>query len=61
MLEGAIVLYGNATSEDIEFMQEDKNSFSFPSEASSTSSSTLSDAQSAAPDLDLLFNQICEE
>lgn len=42
-------------------MNTDTDLPSFPSSASSTSSSTLSDAQSAAPDLDLLLTQICNE
>lgn len=55
-----IVIYGNPTSSDLQFM--DSASFSFPSSKSSSStlSSTVSDAESA-PELDLLFPSICEK
>lgn len=56
-MQTQLVLYGNPTLSDMDFIMDTD----FPSSASSTSSSTLSDAQSAAPDLDLLFNQICNE
>ena len=71
MLEGAkpigagvetneLVLYGNPTPSDIQFMHS--HPFSFPSISSaSTLSSTMSDAQSAPPELELLFKGICEK
>lgn len=55
-----IVVYGNPTPSDLLFM--DSALFSFPaSKASSTLSSTVSDAESAPPELDLLFHEICEK
>lgn len=58
-MEGQLVLYGNTTLSEMDFIMN-TDFPSFPSSASSTSSSTLSDVQSAAPDLDLLFTQICD-
>lgn len=60
-----VVLYNNKnpTLTDLDFMMESQF-LSFPSSATSTSSSTASDAQSAPPDLDSLFVEIekkCEE
>jgi hypothetical protein len=60
MQNAPIILYGNPTLSDLDYIMEPSFT-SFPSEATSTSSSTLSDAQSAPPDLDLLFNKICDE
>jgi hypothetical protein len=55
-----IVVYGNPTPSDLLFM--DSALFSFPaSKASSTLSSTVSDAESAPPELDLLFHEICDK
>ncbi|KAK2349812.1 hypothetical protein QL285_097477 [Trifolium repens] len=58
-MNDTLVVYGNTTQSDMDFIMETDTNF--PSFPSSASSSPLSDAQSAAPDLDLLFNQICEE
>ena len=53
-------IVGNPTPSDLLFM--DSALFSFPaSKASSTLSSTVSDAESAPPELALLFNGICEK
>nr|YP_010833515.1 hypothetical protein QLP06_mgp098 [Jatropha curcas]WFG81141.1 hypothetical protein [Jatropha curcas] len=55
-----LVLYGNPTPSDIEFLHS--NPFSFPSiSSSSTLSSTRSDAQSAPPELERVFDRICDE
>ncbi|CAL5212586.1 unnamed protein product [Lathyrus oleraceus] len=59
-MENKLVLFVNPTLRDIDFIMETLNP-SFPSSTYTTSSSTLSDAQNVAPDLDLLFNQICNE
>ena len=54
------MVYGNPTPSDLLFM--DSALFSFPaSKASSTLSSTVSDAESAPPELDLLFHEICDK
>lgn len=53
----SLVLYGNPTPSD--FMVDE--SLSFSSSTSSTLSSTRSDAQSAPPELDRLFSEICEK
>ena len=59
-MEKQIVVYGNPTPSDLRFMHSDP--FSFPSKSSSsTLSSTRSDAESAPPELDRLFHEICEE
>ena len=55
-----IVLYDNPTLSDMDFIM-DTDFSSFPSSATSSSSSTASDAESAPPDLDQLFHQICDE
>lgn len=61
-METKIRIYGNPTLSDMDFIMDTETYFpSFPSSAASTSSSTLSDAQSAAPDLDLLLHQISTE
>lgn len=53
-----LVLYGNPTPSDIQFMHSPP--FSFPSTSSASPlSSTMSDAQSAPPELELLFKGIC--
>ena len=55
-------LYGNPTLSELDFIMEmETDLLSLPSSATSTSSSTKSDAQSAPPDLDPLFNKICDE
>ena len=57
-----LVLYGNPTPSDLQFLHD--NPFSFPSTTSSfssTLSSTRSNAVSAPPELDRLFNSICEK
>ena len=59
-MEKQIVVYGNPTPSDLRFMHSDP--FSFPSKSSSsTLSSTRSDAESAPPELDRLFHEICEK
>jgi len=58
-MQGQLVLYGNPTQSDMDFIVETETNF--PSFTSSASSSPLSDAQSAAPDLDLLLTQICSQ
>ena len=61
MNSNALVLYGNPTLSEIDFLM-DTDWTSFPSSATSTTSSeTASDAQSAPPDLDQLFNIVCDE
>jgi hypothetical protein len=55
-----IVLYGDTSLLDIRFIMG-TDSTSFPYSAASTSSSTSSDAQSAPPDLDQLFREVCGE
>lgn len=59
-MKNQVVLYGNPTLSDLDFMMKTHFS-SFPSSASDSSSSILSDAQSAAPDLSSLLNQLCDE
>ena len=55
-------LYGNPTLSELDFLIEmETDLLSLPSSATSTSSSTKSDAQSAPPDLDSLFNKVCDE
>jgi len=51
-----LVLYGNPTPSDLDFMIEDEN----PSFSSSTSS-TRSDAQSAPPECERIFDRISDE
>lgn len=51
-----LVLYGNPTPSDFDFMIEDEN-LSF----SSSTSSTRSDAQSAPPECERIFDKICDE
>lgn len=58
-MQSRLVVYGNTTPSDISLIMDTETSF--PSSASSTNSSTLSDAQSAAPDLDLLLSQLSHE
>lgn len=57
-MDNQIVVYGNTTPSDLRFMHSAP--FSFPS-SSSTLSSTSSDAESAPPELDRLFQKICEK
>lgn len=52
-----IIVYGNATRSDMDFLMDT----SFPSSSTSTNSETASDAQSAPPDLDQLFSNLCNE
>ncbi|XLT09256.1 hypothetical protein HN51_055049 [Arachis hypogaea] len=52
-----IIVYGNATRSDMDFLMDT----SFPSSSTSTNSETASDAQSAPPDLDQLFANLCNE
>lgn len=52
-----LVLYGHPTPSDINFMISENENVSF----SSSISSTRSDAQSAPPECEQIFNQICEE
>ena len=63
MKRRAIILYGDPTPSDFEFLRSDP--ISFPSASStSTLSATMSDAQSAPPEVDQLFYEItnkCEE
>ena len=59
-MDWALELYGNATLSDMDFLM-DTDLPSFPSSGASTNSSTASDAQSASPDFDRLFNDICIE
>lgn len=54
-----MVLYGNPTPSDLHFMVDE--SLSFSSSTSSTLSSTRSDAQSAPPELERVFERICDE
>ena len=56
-----LVLYGNATRSDIDYIMDTADFTSFPSSLSSTGSSTRSDAQSAPPDFDQLFIKLCDE
>lgn len=51
-----LVLYGNPTPSDLDFMISDDN-LSF----SSSTSSTRSDAQSAPPECERIFDRICDE
>jgi len=53
----SIQLYGNPTPSDLRFLMDRD----FPSSTTSTSSSTASDAESASPHLDQLFNNLCRE
>ncbi len=53
----SLVLYGNPTPSDVEFMLS--NSMSLDS--LSSTSSTRSDAQSAPPELERVFDRICDE
>lgn len=55
-----LVLYGHATASDFDFMESDPPSFPSTSTAS-TLSSTGSDAQSAPPELERVFDRICNE
>ena len=59
----SLLLFGNPTSSDVQFMLSDTRDMSFDSlsSTSSTSSSTRSDAQSAPPELERVFNKICEK
>lgn len=60
MNQEQIVLYGHATSSDLDFMES--NPLSFPSTSTaSTLSSTRSDGQSAPPELERVFDEICKE
>jgi hypothetical protein len=54
-----IEVYSVATTADLNFMMNSGDT-GLPS-LSSTGSSTRSDAQSASPDLDLLWDQLCGE
>jgi len=58
-----LLLFGNPTSSDVQFMLSDTRNMSFDSlsSTSSTLSSTRSDAQSAPPELERVFNQICDK
>lgn len=61
MNQEGILLYGHTTTSDLQFM-ETTDSLSFPSTSSADSiSSTMSDAQSAPPELDRVFDRICSE
>ena len=58
----SMVLYGDPTPSDLLFMQS--TPIYFPSRSASStlsSNSSKSDAQSAPPELDELFNQICDK
>jgi len=55
----SLVLYGNPTPSDLHFLVDE--SLSFSSSTSSTLSSTRSDAQSAPPELERVFERICDE
>lgn len=57
MNNNSLVLYGNPTPSDLLFLE----SPSFSSSTSSTLSSTRSDAQSAPPELERVFDRICDE
>lgn len=60
MNQESIVLYGQTTISDLEFMES--YSLSFPSTSSADSlCSTMSDAESAPPELDRVFDRICSE
>ncbi|RDY14283.1 hypothetical protein CR513_00700, partial [Mucuna pruriens] len=52
----SLLLFGNPTSSDVKFMLSDTRNIT-----SSTLSSTRSDAQSAPPELERVFNQICDK
>lgn len=52
----SLVLYGHPTSSDVEFMLSKKMSF----ESLSSTSSTRSDAESAPPELEKLFDSLCQ-
>lgn len=56
-MDKTLQLYGNTTLSDINFMMETD----LPASATSTISSTASDAQSASPDLEQLFDNVCNE
>jgi len=49
-----LILYGNPTRSDVDFLMDTSSS-------TSTNSSTASDAQSAPPDVEQLFRFICDE
>lgn len=53
----SLVLYGHPTPSDIQFMYDSRGSWT----TSTTISSTRSDAESAPPELDHLFEKICDE
>lgn len=53
------VVYGNLTPSDLAFFLDESTAFS--SSTSSTLSSTRSDAQSAPPELERVFDRVCEE
>jgi hypothetical protein len=55
----SLVLYGHPTSSDVEFMLSKSQKMSFDS--LSSPSSTRSDAESAPPDGEQLFDRICSE
>nr|YP_010265607.1 hypothetical protein MFQ52_mgp39 [Bidens bipinnata]YP_010352567.1 hypothetical protein MFQ53_mgp59 [Bidens parviflora]YP_010352705.1 hypothetical protein MFU86_mgp39 [Bidens biternata]YP_010352783.1 hypothetical protein MZG22_mgp20 [Bidens pilosa]UIR99382.1 hypothetical protein [Bidens alba var. radiata]UIR98922.1 hypothetical protein [Bidens parviflora]UIR99060.1 hypothetical protein [Bidens bipinnata]UIR99122.1 hypothetical protein [Bidens biternata]UIR99184.1 hypothetical protein [Bid len=55
---GRVVLY-NATPSDVDYLMLMESSFT--SSSTSTDSSTASDARSAAPDIEQLFRDICNE
>lgn len=57
MKKNSLVLYGNPTPSDFDFMINDSNSLSF----SSSTSSTRSDAQSAPPECERIFDRLCDE
>ena len=59
----SLLLFGNPTSSDVQFMLSYTRNMSFDSlsSTSSTLSSTRSDAQSAPPELERVFNKICEK
>ena len=59
MNEEAVILYGHPTSSDVRFLLGDARNMALDS--LSSTSSTRSDAESAPPDLDLLFNKVCAE
>ncbi|CDP17406.1 unnamed protein product [Coffea canephora] len=60
MNQEQIILYGHTTTSDIDFMETDP--LSFPSTSSAANiDSTMSDAQSAPPELERVFDRICDE
>jgi len=58
----SLLLFGNPTSSDVQFMLSDTRNMSFDSLSSTSStSSTGSDAQSAPPELERVLDQICSK